>query len=53
MEGKRPPKVPEMLRQRGTHLVKLYDACLSADHEKRPSLERVVQELSTNFASMS
>lgn len=53
MEGKRPPKVPEMLKDRGTHLVKLYDGCLSKDSEKRPSLEHVVRELSTNFASMS
>eukprot|EP00752_Nemacystus_decipiens_P002883 g2682.t1 len=53
LEGKRPPKVPEMLKDRGTHLVKLYDGCLSKDSEKRPSLKKVVQELSTSFAYMS
>lgn len=53
MQGKRPPKVPALLRDRGTHLVKLYEACTSSDCEKRPSLEHVVNELSTNFSSMS
>ena len=53
MEGKRPPEVPEMLKDRGTHLVKLYDGCLSKDSEKRPSLEHVVRELSANSASTS
>lgn len=53
LEGKRPPGVPEMLRDRGTHLVKLYDGCLNKDCEKRPSLEHVVRQLSTNFTPMS
>eukprot|EP00903_Cladosiphon_okamuranus_P017426 g16050.t1 len=53
LEGKRIPKVPEMLRERGTHMVKLYESCLSKDSEKRPSLEHVVNELSTNYTSMS
>ncbi len=50
MEGRRPPKVPEMLKERGTHLVKLYNGCLSADSAKRPSLEQVVQHFSPNLA---
>ena len=51
MEGKRPPKVPELLRERGSGLVKLYEGCLSAVSAKRPSLEEVVQHFSPNLSS--
>ncbi|CAM9339739.1 unnamed protein product, partial [Ectocarpus sp. 12 AP-2014] len=37
LEGKPAPKAPEMLRQRGDRLVKLYESCLSDDSTKRPS----------------
>ena len=47
MEGRRPPKAPEMLSKRGDGLVKLYEACLSKDAAKRPSLEQVVQHFSS------
>ena len=53
MEGRRPPKVPEMLKDRGTHLVKLYEGCLSTDSAKRPSLEHVVQHFSLNLPPSS
>ncbi len=53
MEGKRPPKVPEMLKERGTRLVKLYNGCLSADSAKRPSLEQVVQHFSPDLPPSS
>lgn len=49
MEGKRPPKVPEMLQERGAGLVKLYNGCLDKDRAKRPSLEEVVQYFSSNL----
>ncbi|CAN0451325.1 unnamed protein product, partial [Hapterophycus canaliculatus] len=46
MEGRRKPKVPKLLEDRGDYLVKLYDQCLSANSEERPSLEEVVRQLS-------
>jgi len=52
-EGKRPPKVPEMLKERGPGLVKLYQACLDKDSAKRPSLEQVVQHFSANVVESS
>ncbi|CAB1102487.1 unnamed protein product [Ectocarpus sp. CCAP 1310/34] len=50
LEGKSAPKVPEMLRQRGDRLVKLYESCLSEDSTKRPSLERIVDQFSPTLA---
>lgn len=46
MEGRRPPRVPQMLEDRGTRLVQLYQGCLSADSAKRPSLEQVAEHFS-------
>lgn len=51
LEGRRPPKVPEMLSQRGNHLVKHYEACLSAESDKRPNMQRVVDILSPSYSS--
>ncbi|CAN0093898.1 unnamed protein product [Pylaiella littoralis] len=48
LEGRKLPAAPEMLRDRGQNLVKLYEACLSAESAKRPSMENVVDELTSN-----
>ncbi|CAM9171926.1 unnamed protein product [Ectocarpus sp. 13 AM-2016] len=50
LEGKPAPKAPEMLRQRGDRLVKLYESCLSDDSTKRPSLERILDQFSPTLA---
>lgn len=42
-----------MLQNSGEHLVKLYEGCLSADSTRRPSLERVVSELSAHNITQS
>lgn len=50
LEGRTKPKVPKLLEERGDHLVKLYNGCLSADSSQRPSLDEVVKRLSWNCA---
>ncbi|CAM9979079.1 unnamed protein product [Ectocarpus fasciculatus] len=49
-EGKPAPEAPEMLRQRGDRLVKIYESCLSTDSTKRPSLEHVLDQFSPTSA---